>query len=57
MHKVTMAVAVATLALFGAPASSRADDSGHVSINSLNWQLRQQHRSIGRWRRLEAEGM
>jgi hypothetical protein len=43
MHKLT--IAIAALAFAGGVASAQADDSGHISMNSLNAQ--QLHRIHG----------
>jgi len=41
MHKLRFGLA--TLAVVGVIGGALADDSGHASINSLKWQIRQQH--------------
>ena len=50
---------LAALAVVGVIGGALADDSGHASINSLKWQMRQmQHRSYaGGWRSCAVESI
>jgi hypothetical protein len=45
MHQLSYALA--TLAFVFCGTRAQADDSGHNSIDSLKWQMRQAHRSEG----------
>lgn len=45
MHKLIYALA--TLTFVSCATSAQADDSGHIGINSLRWQMRRMHRPEG----------